>query len=46
MLEPGNRIPAVPVWLETRAGSVTLGEAIAGPGCALLCFYIFDWSPG
>jgi hypothetical protein len=46
MLGPGDRIPPARVWRATREGPVDLAEAIAGPGHALLCFYVFDWSPG
>jgi hypothetical protein len=46
MLEPGARIPAARVWRAPREDAVHLREAIAGEGLALLCFYVFDWSPG
>ena len=45
MLEPGDRIPDARVWTEPRKGAVSLSEAIAGDGVALLCFYPWDWSP-
>ncbi len=46
MLEPGDRIPPARVWRAPREDPVDLGEALAGQGVALLCFYVFDWSPG
>jgi hypothetical protein len=45
MLEPGDRIPEARVWTAPREGSVALGEALAGDGMTLLCFYLWDWSP-
>ncbi len=45
MLETGDRIPEVHVWTAPRSEPVTLREALAGDGLALLCFYPFDWSP-
>ena len=46
MLEAGSPIPDARVWAATGEGPVTIGEAVAGDGYALLCFYFFDWSPG
>ena len=46
MLLAGDRIPEARVWQAPRQEPVSLGEAIAGDGLALLCFYVFDWSPG
>ena len=46
MLEPGDPIPNAQVWRAPREDPVDLGEALAGSGLALLCFYVFDWSPG
>jgi hypothetical protein len=46
MLEPGATVPDVLVWTAPREEPVPLGEALAGAGAALLCFYVFDWSPG
>ena len=46
MLEPGSPVPDVPVWTAPREGPVGLRAALAGDGTALLCFYVFDWSPG
>lgn len=45
MLAAGDPIPAVRVWTDPREGPVTLSDALAGEGLALLCFYVFDWSP-
>lgn len=45
MLTAGDRIPSAPVWRAPREEAVTLREALAGDGAALLCFYPFDWSP-
>ncbi len=46
MLEPGDRIPPALVWRGPREDPVDLAQALAGGGVALLCFYVFDWSPG
>jgi hypothetical protein len=46
MLEPGASVPSARVWRAPREEPVELREAIAGEGLALLCFYVFDWSPG
>jgi peroxiredoxin len=46
MLEPGDPIPDARVWTAPRTTAVPLRDAIAGDGCVLLCFYVFDWSPG
>jgi peroxiredoxin len=45
MLEPGSAVPDVSVWRAPREEAVRLHEAL-GAGYALLCFYVFDWSPG
>lgn len=45
MLEPGDSIPDVQVWTAPREESHALREVL-GPGLTLLCFYVFDWSPG
>jgi peroxiredoxin len=45
MLQPGDRIPSARIWATPREDAVELGEALAGEGPALLCFYPFDWSP-
>lgn len=46
MLASGDPIPAATVWTAPRTPGVLLREALAGAGLALLCFYVFDWSPG
>ena len=46
MLEPGDAIPEALVWMAPRSDPVDLAEALAGEGVVLLCFYVFDWSPG
>jgi peroxiredoxin len=45
MLEPGSAVPDVSVWSAPREEAAQLHEVL-GPGYALLCFYVFDWSPG
>jgi hypothetical protein len=46
VLGPGDRIPVARVWRAPREDPVDLADALAGDGLALLCFYVFDWSPG
>ena len=46
MLEPGAVVPDVSVWTAPREEPMPLRVALAGEGMALLCFYVFDWSPG
>ena len=46
MLQPGDRIPDARVWQAPREEPVSLGDALAGDGLVLLCFYVFDWSAG
>ena len=46
MLRPGEAIPDATVWVGALEEPLTLGEAIAGDGLVLLCFYTFDWSGG
>ena len=46
MLEPGDPIPQARIWTAPRDDPLNLEEALAGAGLALLCFYVFDWSPG
>jgi hypothetical protein len=46
MLASGDRIPPARVWTAPREDPVDLADAIRGNGLALLCFYVFDWSPG
>jgi len=45
MLEPGSAVPDVSVWRAPREEAAQLQEVL-GAGYALLCFYVFDWSPG
>ena len=42
MLEVGDRIPDVKVWLAPRE-STSLRELV-GEGFVLVLFYLFDWS--
>jgi peroxiredoxin len=44
MLEPGDAIPEARVWTSPREGPLWLTDVLAG-GRALVCFYLFDWSP-
>ena len=46
MLEAGDPIPSAQVWTAPREDPVDLVETLRGDGPALLCFYVFDWSPG
>jgi hypothetical protein len=46
VLEPGDPIPQARIWTAPRDDPLNLEEALAGEGLALLCFYVFDWSPG
>jgi hypothetical protein len=46
MLAPGDRIPHALLWTAPREDAVELSAALAGDGLVLLCFYVFDWSPG
>lgn len=46
VLGPGDRIPDARVWAAPLEAPVQLREAVAGDGFALLCFYLWDWSPG
>jgi len=45
VLEAGDRVPDARVWTAPREGPVALRDAVAGDGFALLCFYLWDWSP-
>jgi hypothetical protein len=45
VLEAGSAIPNVTVWTAPREDATPLREVL-GAGLALLCFYVFDWSPG
>lgn len=44
MLEAGDRVPDVSVWAAPREEARPLRDVL-GAGHALLCFYVFDWSP-
>ena len=44
MLGPGDAVPDVSVWAAPREEPVPLQQTL-GAGYALLCFYLFDWSP-
>ncbi len=44
MLGPGDSLPDARVWDAPRAEPRPLGDALAGDGLVLLCFYTFDWS--
>jgi hypothetical protein len=44
MLEAGNEVPDVHVWTAPREESRPLRQVL-GVGFALLCFYVWDWSP-
>ena len=44
MLEPGSAVPDVLVWTAIREEAQPLKQVL-GAGYALLCFYVYDWSP-
>jgi hypothetical protein len=44
MLEAGSTVPDVAVWSAPREEARPL-SALLGEGLALLCFYLYDWSP-
>lgn len=44
MLESGDRVPDVELWTAPREEGRSLKQAL-GAGYALLCFYLWDWSP-
>ena len=44
MLGPGDPVPDVRVWTAPREESRSLRQVL-GAGYALLCFYLWDWSP-
>jgi hypothetical protein len=44
MLGPGDAVPDVQVWTAPREEAVALRQVL-GAGHALLCFYVWDWSP-
>ena len=45
MLGQGDQVPDVQVWTAIREEARPLKEILGG-GLSLLCFYLFDWSPG
>jgi hypothetical protein len=45
VLEVGSPVPDVHVSTAPREEARLLREVL-GTGLALLCFYVFDWSPG
>jgi hypothetical protein len=44
MLEAGSAVPDVAVWPAPREEAQPLRDVL-GDGLALLCFYLYDWSP-
>jgi len=44
VLERGDRVPDVQVWTAPREEPREL-QQVLGAGLALLCFYLWDWSP-
>ncbi len=44
MLGAGDRVPAVLTWTAPREEPRPLTQVL-GAGYALLCFYVWDWSP-
>jgi hypothetical protein len=44
VLEAGSTVPNVEVWTSPREEAHALREVL-GNGLALLCFYVWDWSP-
>lgn len=45
VLEAGSSVPDVQVWAAIREEAQPLRELL-GAGHTLLCFYVYDWSPG
>jgi peroxiredoxin len=45
MLGSGDQVPDVEVWEAPREQARPLKD-ILGAGFSLLCFYVYDWSPG
>jgi hypothetical protein len=45
VLEAGAPVPDVQVWTDIREEPKPLRDVL-GDGLTLLCFYLFDWSPG
>jgi len=44
VLGAGDDIPDVAIWTSPREEARALREVL-GAGYALLCFYLWDWSP-
>jgi len=44
VLGQGDSVPDVQVWAAPREEPRLLGDVL-GDGLALLCFYVWDWSP-
>jgi hypothetical protein len=44
MLDAGDAVPDVPVWAAPGEEARPLAQVL-GAGYALLCFYLWDWSP-
>jgi hypothetical protein len=44
VLGRGDPVPDVKVWADIREEARPLGQVL-GAGLALLCFYVYDWSP-
>jgi hypothetical protein len=44
VLGPGDAVPDVLVWTAPREDARPLRQVL-GAGLALLCFYLWDWSP-
>jgi len=44
VLGAGDSVPEVQVWTAPRQESRSLAQVL-GAGYALLCFYLWDWSP-
>jgi hypothetical protein len=44
VLEAGSAVPDVQIWTAPREEARPLRQVL-GAGLALLCFYVWDWSP-
>jgi peroxiredoxin len=44
VIEPGDRLPPVTVWIDPGGRAVAL-DGLAADGPILLLFYLFDWTP-
>jgi hypothetical protein len=45
VLETGDSVPDILTWTAPREEPQPLRDVL-GPGLSLLCFYLYDWSPG